>query len=50
MRTSLAKDPVNPVLAEPHFAALDRRMGIILQNVRDCVNQKPPEEVIAFDE
>lgn len=39
MRQSMAKDPVAPVLWEPHLIALDRRVGLILQAVRDCVNQ-----------
>ncbi|XP_044020983.1 extracellular serine/threonine protein CG31145 [Aphidius gifuensis] len=38
MRQSMAKDPVTPVLWEPHLTALDRRVGIILQAVRDCLN------------
>lgn len=39
MRQSMAKDPVTPVLWEPHLTALDRRVGLILQAVRDCINQ-----------
>lgn len=38
MRQSMAKDPVTPVLWEPHLTALDRRVSIILQAVRDCFN------------
>ncbi|XP_075148218.1 uncharacterized protein LOC142222136 [Haematobia irritans] len=44
MRESMLVDPVSPVLWEPHLAALDRRVGIILQGVRDCVKKNPPEE------
>lgn len=36
----MANDPVFPVLWEPHYYALDRRVGIILQTVRDCVHKK----------
>lgn len=36
MRTSMALDPVAPVLWEPHLTALDRRIGIILKGIRDC--------------
>ncbi|KAK0173041.1 hypothetical protein PV328_006295 [Microctonus aethiopoides] len=39
MRQSLAKDPVAPVLWEPHLTALDRRVSLILQAVRDCLNR-----------
>lgn len=39
MRESMAKDPVAPVLWEPHLEALDRRVGIILQNIRECLNK-----------
>ena len=50
MRKSLSKDPVNPVLSEPHLEALDRRVNIILQTVRECVTRKSSDEVINFDE
>jgi hypothetical protein len=39
MRDSLAKDPVAPILWEPHLEALDRRIPIILQAVRECINR-----------
>ncbi|XP_061390681.1 extracellular serine/threonine protein CG31145, partial [Musca vetustissima] len=45
MRESMLVDPVSPILWEPHLAALDRRVGIILQGVRDCVKKNPPEEM-----
>ncbi|XP_046805194.1 homeobox protein 2 [Lucilia cuprina] len=44
MRESMSADPVSPVLWEPHLEALDRRIVIILQGVRDCVKKNPPEE------
>jgi len=37
MRDAMARDPVAPVLWEPHLAALDRRVVIILKAVRDCL-------------
>ena len=47
MRRSLAVDPVAPVLLEPHLLALDRRVAVVLQVVRECVNRADgPEEVI----
>lgn len=39
MRESLSKDPIAPVLAEQHLIALDRRVQIILQELRKCVNE-----------
>ncbi|CAG2118422.1 unnamed protein product, partial [Medioppia subpectinata] len=50
MRKSLSADPVNPVLSEQNLVALDRRVNIILQTVRDCISQKPNEEVINFEQ
>ncbi|KAK9508755.1 hypothetical protein O3M35_006236 [Rhynocoris fuscipes] len=37
MRESMSVDPIAPVLWEPHLAALDRRVGIVLQAIRDCL-------------
>ncbi|TMW54272.1 hypothetical protein DOY81_000627 [Sarcophaga bullata] len=50
MRESMSVDPVNPVLWEPHLTALDRRIVIILQGVRDCVKKNPPEDFDASDD
>ncbi|XP_034047236.1 extracellular serine/threonine protein kinase FAM20C-like [Thalassophryne amazonica] len=39
MRESLAQDPlesVNPILAEPHLSALDRRLAMVLQELQTC--------------
>lgn len=49
MRESMASDPINgiaPILLEPHLEALDRRVDIILSTFRDCIKNKPIEEVI----
>lgn len=46
MRESLGKDPVAPVLWEPHFNALDRRVDIILKGVRDCIQKNSVEDVV----
>lgn len=45
MRRSMAKDPIAPVLWEPHLEALDRRVEIILKGIRDCMAKG--EEVVA---
>lgn len=48
MRRSMAKDPVAPILWEPHLAALDRRVEIILRGIRDCLHKG--EEVLPENE
>lgn len=35
----MANDHIAPVLWEPHFTALDRRVGHILQEIRLCLNR-----------
>lgn len=50
MRQSMARDPVAPVLWEPHLNALDRRIGIVLQAVRDCIaRENSSQQVIRGD-
>lgn len=49
MRESLSVDPVSPVLWQPHMEALDRRVGIILQSIRDCIKRNPPGELDASE-
>lgn len=46
MRESMAEDPLSPILWEPHLVALDRRVGIVLQKIREClvVNAESNEE------
>lgn len=46
MRESMASDLVAPVLWEPHLVALDRRVGIILKGMRDCVNKNTVDDVV----
>lgn len=46
MRESMSSDPVQPVLWEPHLEALDRRVGIILKGVRDCINKNTVDDVV----
>lgn len=43
MRESLMVDPLSPILWEPHLEALDRRVTIILQGIRDCIKKNPPD-------
>lgn len=46
MRESLAEDSLTPVLWEPHLVAIDRRVGFVLQKIRECmsVNSMSTEE------
>lgn len=46
MRDSLTKDPVAPVLWEPHYDALDRRVDIILKGIRDCIKKNSIDDVV----
>ncbi|KAL6446714.1 hypothetical protein ACFW04_001273 [Cataglyphis niger] len=50
MRQSMARDPVAPVLWEPHLNALDRRIGVVLQAVRDCIARENSSQVIREDD
>lgn len=46
MRESMGKDPVAPVLWEPHLTALDRRVKIILQGIRDCIAKEDAVDAV----
>ena len=39
LRASLEVDVVRPVLDEAHYEAVDRRLGLILQTVRECLDK-----------
>lgn len=39
MRDSLADDPLSPILWEPHMVAMDRRVGFVLQKIRECLEK-----------
>uniref|UniRef100_A0A672G210 Extracellular serine/threonine protein kinase FAM20C-like n=1 Tax=Salarias fasciatus TaxID=181472 RepID=A0A672G210_SALFA len=52
MRASLSRDPLHrvaPLLAEPHLAALDRRLNAVLKTVSRCQKQQRGEEVVYDD-
>lgn len=38
MRESLAEDSLTPILWEPHLVAIDRRVGFVLQKIRECLS------------
>lgn len=37
LRESMLNDPIAPLLWEPHLAALDRRVGVVLETIRSCI-------------
>lgn len=50
MRENMKKDPIAPVLWEPHLEALDRRVVIILQGIRDCLKKVDSDEKKQYDD
>ncbi|XP_045035916.1 extracellular serine/threonine protein CG31145 [Daphnia magna] len=46
MRKSLARDPLDPILAAGHFVAMDRRVAITLRVIRHCLSRNEADQVI----
>lgn len=44
-----AQGPSGPILYRPHLEALDRRLRIVLQAIRDCVEKDGPHSVVEDD-
>lgn len=49
MRQALAFDPIHPVLAEPHLAALDRRLSGVIATVKQCMEAQGPDNTLIED-
>ncbi|GFQ94493.1 hypothetical protein TNCT_150541 [Trichonephila clavata] len=49
MRCSLYRDPLNPILLDPHLEALDRRLEKVLQVIRDCFQSHDVNDVLYYD-
>ena len=49
MRSSLARDPLAPILTEKHLLALDRRIAIVLDTIRECTQYRNPNKIVFFD-
>lgn len=49
MRQALAFDPIHPVLAEPHLAALDRRLSGVIETIKQCMEAQGPDNTLIED-
>jgi hypothetical protein len=49
MRRSLSKDALKPVITEAHLAALDRRVGIVLDQIHQCVQRHEGKRQVIYD-
>lgn len=49
LRQALTFDPINPVLAEPHLAALDRRLSGVIATIQQCVESLGPDNTLIED-
>ncbi|GIZ04422.1 hypothetical protein CEXT_243131 [Caerostris extrusa] len=49
MRCSMYKDPLNPILLDPHLEALDRRLEAVLRVLRDCFQTHGTDQVFFYD-
>ncbi|XP_019737080.1 extracellular serine/threonine protein kinase FAM20C-like [Hippocampus comes] len=49
MEESLLRDRLSPVLIGPHLQALDRRLGLVLQVLADCVEKEGYGNVVEED-
>ena len=48
LNRSLSSDPISPVLTSQHLEAVDRRVGLVLQVVRECLDAANTEEEVIF--
>lgn len=44
--SSLKRDPLYPILTSDHLKAIDRRLNIILDLVRDCIKHHGANKVL----
>ena len=48
LKQSLASDPIDPVLEDKHLLALDRRVVLILDMVRECLKNTDSAGDVVF--
>ncbi|KAA0183265.1 hypothetical protein HAZT_HAZT009406 [Hyalella azteca] len=50
LNRSLSADPLTPVLWQPHLDAVDRRLALVLQAVRLCVEKADDPSTVVVDD
>ncbi|XP_061169681.1 glycosaminoglycan xylosylkinase-like [Saccostrea echinata] len=49
LRNVLKQDPISPILTEEHYQALDRRLKIVLEKIKTCLDNKQENRVLVRD-
>ena len=49
LRKSLLSDPTSPVLTEPHLQAVDRRLKIAMNLIKNCISVDEIDNVVIDD-
>ena len=49
LRELVADDPVAPLLTEPHFIAMDRRLATVLHSIDSYIRSSSVENVLISD-
>lgn len=50
LRKATENDPVSPVLSDPHFKAIDRRLKIIINTVNKCIRDYGEKGVLIIED
>lgn len=50
LRKATEEDPVAPVLSDPHFRAIDRRMKIAIDTIKKCIKSHGEARVLVSEE
>ena len=50
LRKATEEDPVAPVLSDPHFRAIDRRMKIAIDTIKKCIKSHGEAGVLVSEE
>jgi glycosaminoglycan xylosylkinase len=49
LREVVAEDPIAPLLSDPHYEAIDRRLAIVLHTVDQLIRSSSAEQVLISD-